>query len=138
MTSSGDDTPSEPPHPRAIVAGHGSFPDGLVDAVDQITGRGDLFVVVSNAGLSGEDIEGRLREQAARSGARVFFTDLSAGSATIAVRRLMRADPDLSLVTGANLTTLLEFVFQTDSNLRAAAGRAADKGRASLIAYGGR
>lgn len=138
MTSSSEGPPGESLHPRAIVAGHGVFSEGLVSAVDQITGRGDLFVAVSNIDLSGQDMEGRLREQILASGAKVFFTDLPGGSATLAVRRLMRADPDLILVTGANLATLLEFVYQANSDSREAAGRAAEKGRASLAAYGGR
>lgn len=124
------------PSPRAIVAGHGGFPEGLVSAVNQISGCGDVFLPVSNTGLSGSDIEVRLRSEAA-AGIRVFFTDLPGGSATLAVRRLMRTDPDLVLVTGANLATLLEFVFRNDEDPREAAKRAAEKGRAAIVSYGG-
>ncbi len=122
--------------PRAIVAGHGAFPEGLVSAVNQISGCGDVFLAVSNSGMSGSDIEETLRSEAS-VGIRVFFTDLPGGSATLAVRRLMRTDPDLVLVTGANLATLLEFVFQPDEDPREAAKRSAEKGRAAIVAYGG-
>jgi hypothetical protein len=45
--------------------------------------------------------------------------------------------PDVVLVTGTNLATLLEFVFQDKSISPAdAARRSAEKGRASLAAYG--
>lgn len=136
MTSSttGSDSDSSPA-PRAVVAGHGSFPEGLVNAVNQISGCGYAFLAVSNAGLSGADIEERLREIS--GDIKVFFTDLPGGSATLAVRRLMRTDPGLVLVTGANLATLLEFVFQPDANPGDAAKRSAEKGRAAIIAYGG-
>lgn len=123
--------------PRAIVAGHGDFPGGLVSAVHQISGKGEVFLAVSNKDLSGEDIEARLREMAASNDIRVFFTDLPGGSATLAVRKMIRTDPQMILVTGANLATLLDFVFEADSDPCEAARRAAEKGRASLGAYGG-
>lgn len=122
--------------PRAIVAGHGLFAEGLVSAVQQIAGCGDVFVTLSNTGLSGEDIESHFRAAAHEHGIHVFFTDLPGGSATLAVRRLMRAEPDVVLITGVNLATLLEFAFQAGVDPRDAARRAAEKGRASIAAHG--
>jgi N-acetylgalactosamine PTS system EIIA component len=122
--------------PRAIVAGHGELPQGLVNAVDCISGCGSVFLALSNFGLAGSDIEGKLREKAAEHGIKVFFTDLPGGSATVAVRRMMRTDPTLVLITGANLSTLLEFVFQPDANPADAARHAAEKGRATLVVAG--
>ncbi|MFL5577113.1 MAG: PTS sugar transporter subunit IIA [Gemmatimonadaceae bacterium] len=121
---------------RAIVAGHGEFAVGVVSAVAQITGRGDVFVPLSNRGLGADDIERAMREQADAFGARVVFTDLPAGSCTIAARRLQRDRPDLVLVTGANLATLLDFVFHADAPPAQAAQHAAEKGRASLAVVG--
>jgi PTS system N-acetylgalactosamine-specific IIA component len=136
MSSSGDEDSSTETAPRAIVAGHGSLPQGLVNAVDCIAGRGSDFLVLSNYGLGGADIEEKLRNEASRNNIKVFFTDLPGGSATVAVRRMMRTDPSLVLVTGANLSTLLEFVFQTEIDPAGAARTAAEKGRATLVAFG--
>ncbi|HEY8165263.1 MAG TPA: hypothetical protein VIF83_06885 [Gemmatimonadaceae bacterium] len=138
MSSSAEDAapPADPSRPRAIVAGHGSFPQGIVSAVGQITGYRDLFIALSNEGLSGEDIEARLRTYATEGGIDVFFTDLPAGSATMAVRRIMRDRPDVVLVTGANLATLLEFVFHADEPATEAARLAVEKGRASIATHG--
>ena len=138
MTSSGagESKEDEPQTPRAIIAGHGSFPEGMISAVQQITGYGNVFVALSNAGLSGEDIESRLRAEAETLGVKVFFTDLPAGSATIAVRRIMRDTAGVILVTGANLATLLEFVFRGEEAPADAARHAADKGRSSLCTHG--
>jgi N-acetylgalactosamine PTS system EIIA component len=122
--------------PRAIVAGHGELPKGLVNAVDCISGCGSVFLALSNYGLAGSDIEGKLREKAAEHGIKVFFTDLPGGSATVAVRRMMRTDPSLILITGANLSTLLEFVFQPDALPADAARHAAERGRATLVVTG--
>src|SRR6185503_6003941 len=98
MKSSTDDSVEKSESPRAIVAGHGDFPDGLVSAVDQISGRGGVFIPVSNRGLAARDIESVLTETAASSRVSVIFTDLPGGSATLAVRRMMRANPNLVLV----------------------------------------
>ena len=108
----------------------------MVSAVQQITGFGNVFVPMSNAGLSGEDIEVRLRARAAELQVRVFFTDLPGGSATMAVRRMMRDTDGIVLVTGANLATLLEFVFRGDERAGEAARHAAEKGRTAIVVQG--
>jgi PTS system N-acetylgalactosamine-specific IIA component len=138
MTSSApnQDSAEYNERPRAIVAGHGALPEGLVNAVDCISGCGSVFIALSNFGLAGSDIEGQLREKSAEHGIKVFFTDLPGGSATVAVRRMMRTDPSLVLITGANLSTLLEFVFQADATPADAARHAAEKGRATLVVAG--
>ena len=69
---------------RAIVAGHGTFADGMLSALEQITGRGDVFIGVTNRGLSAQGVEALLRERLAESEAVVIFTDLPAGSCTMA------------------------------------------------------
>jgi N-acetylgalactosamine PTS system EIIA component len=125
-----------PEKPRAIVVGHGEFAGGLVSAVGQICGMADKLVVLTMAGMTPEDIEGTIREQIDRTGARVIFTDLPAGSATIAARRIVKDDPGLVLVSGVNLATLLDFVFNTSVSPTDAARAAAERGKASLIVVG--
>lgn len=91
---------------------------------------------MSNAGLSGEDIEARLRVRAAELQVKVFFTDLPGGSATMAVRRMMRDTAGVVLVTGTNLATLLEFVFRSNERAGEAARHAAEKGRTAIAVHG--
>ena len=79
-----------PGNPRAIVVGHGEFAGGLVSAVGQICGMADKLVVLSMMGMTPEDIESTIRDELDRTGARVIFTDLPAGSATIAARRIVK------------------------------------------------
>jgi PTS system N-acetylgalactosamine-specific IIA component len=122
--------------PRAIVVGHGEFAGGLVSAVGQICGLADKLVVLSMMGMTPEDIEGAIRGELARTGAKVIFTDLPAGSATLAARRIVHDDPDLILVSGVNLATLLDFVFNTAVSPTEAARSAAERGKASLIVVG--
>jgi PTS system N-acetylgalactosamine-specific IIA component len=110
--------------PRAVVAGHGSFAAGLTSAVEQISGKGDALIAVSNSGLSTADIEVAIARAVDENGSGVVFTDLPAGSCTMAARRLQRARPGL------------EFVFRPagESPLDAATA-AAEKGRATLVVH---
>lgn len=121
---------------RAIVAGHGTFASGIISAVDQITGRGGQFIAISNTGLCLDDIQGALAAALDASGARVIFTDLPAGSCTMAVRRMIRERPGVLLVTGINLSLLLDFAMQDDTDPAQAVQAALDRGRASMVVHG--
>ncbi|GLC26531.1 PTS sugar transporter subunit IIA [Roseisolibacter agri] len=154
MTSSATDAASDAPTPGAptaaalaVVAGHGDFAAGLISAVAQITGRGDLLLPVTNRGLGPAEIDAALREAVQHASVRVIFTDLPAGSCTIASRRLLRERPDLRLVTGANLPAVLDFVMASDPAPSDAAveapaateaqaqalARAVERGRGALV-----
>jgi PTS system N-acetylgalactosamine-specific IIA component len=122
--------------PRAIVAGHADFASGLVSAVQQITGRGDQLIGVSVAKLCVEDIENLLRQKMIESSVRVIFTDLQAGSCTMAARRILRGMDDAVLVAGANLPMLLDFVFAEGRSAPEAARHAAERGRVAITAHG--
>lgn len=135
MSSDATPTPG-PTAPRAIVAGHGEFAAGLVSAVQQITGRGGQLIPVAVHQLSVEDIEDLLRRRMVEHGVRVIFTDLQAGSCTMASRRILRGMDDAVLVAGANLPTLLDFVFSESRPAPEAARHAAERGRAAIAVHG--
>jgi PTS system N-acetylgalactosamine-specific IIA component len=122
---------------RAIVAGHGDFAAGLVSAVQQITGKGDVFVPVAVQKLSVQDIENLLREKMMEAGVKVIFTDLQAGSCTMASRRILRGVEDAVLIAGTNLPILLDFVFAEGRPAPEAARHAAERGRAAISVHGG-
>ena len=122
--------------PRAIVAGHGDFAAGLVSAVEQITGRGAQLIPVSVQKLSVEDIEALLRSRMQEANVRVIFTDLQAGSCTMASRRILRGMDDAVLIAGTNLPTLLDFVFADARTPADAARHAAERGRAAITVHG--
>lgn len=118
---------------RAIVIGHGEFSAGLASAVEQITGMADRFICLSNTGMAPGDIESALRAQITATGTSVIFTDLPAGSATVAARRVARDLPEMVLVSGVNLATLLDFACSSGTSPGEAARAAAERGRASLV-----
>ena len=122
--------------PRAIVAGHGDFAAGLVSAVQQITGRGDQLIPFAVKQLSVEAIEQLLRDRMLEANVRVIFTDLQAGSCTMASRRILRGMEDAVLIAGANLPTLLDFVFAEGRPAPEAARHAAERGRAAIAVHG--
>lgn len=122
---------------RAIVAGHGEFAAGVVSAVQQITGRGDAFATISARDLSAADLEALLRRTVEETGARVVFTDLQAGSCTMAARKVLRGRDDVVLVVGANLPMLIDFVFAEQLAPADAARHALERGRAAMSAVTG-
>ena len=123
---------------QAIVAGHGDLAAGLVSAVAQITGRGTGLLALSNRGMGREQLEDTLRGAIARTGAGVIFTDLPAGSWTIAARRIQRDVAGLVVVTGVNLATLLDWTFRDAATADGVAARAAvEKGRSAMVVAGG-
>lgn len=134
--SSASTQSDQPMKHRAIVAGHGEFAAGLVSAVEQITGRGDQLIPIAVHKLGVADIEALLRERMIAEDVRVIFTDLQAGSCTMASRRILRGMDDAVLIAGANLPTLLDFVFAEGMSGPQAARHAAERGRAAIAVHG--
>lgn len=124
---------SELPEPIAgIICGHGKFAEGLISAVDEITGKGSILLGISNKEFGGQELERHLREELKRTAAVVLFTDLPGGSATMAARRILRDTPGVVLVTGTNLGLLLDFVFHAHEGFAKAARDAAERGKACI------
>jgi N-acetylgalactosamine PTS system EIIA component len=122
--------------PRALVAGHADFAAGLVSAVQQISGRGGVLVPIQVRDLCGDDIQKLLHDRMMETGVRVIFTDLQAGSCTMAARRVLRELGEGVLVAGANLPMLLDFVFSSGENAGEAATASAERGRAAVTVHG--
>lgn len=122
---------------RALVAGHADFAAGMISAVEQITGRGEVLVGIQVDGLCGDDIQQLLRDALVETGVHVIFTDLQAGSCTMAARRVLREVTDAILVAGTNLPMLLDFTLSSDPDPVTAATHAVDRGRNSVSIHGG-
>ena len=123
--------------PVAIVAAHGDLAFGFVSAVEQITGRGELFLPMSNAGMGAADIERAILALVDTRQIRVIFTDLPAGSCTIAARRVVAARPQVVLVTGASLPLLLDFMSHEELEPAEAVTHAVDRAVRSLMTVPG-
>ena len=122
---------------RAILAGHGDFAAGMVSAVQQITGRGDVFRTITSRDLSAADLEKTIRAAIDETGVRVVFTDLQAGSCTMAARRVLRDRQDIVFIAGTNLPMLLDFALSSEPQAVDAARHAIERGKAAISTVGG-
>ena len=120
----------------ALVAGHGDYASGLVSAAAEIVGEISSFITMSNRNLGADEIHRLMRELVSSRGVRVIFTDLPAGSCTIAARKIVRDHPDVILVTGANLAALLHFASHEAGTAYEAASSAAERAKASVLVVG--
>ncbi len=127
---------SERGEPRAIVAGHGDFAVAMLDVVRRITGDAGALRAVSGQGLDASGIERAIRAAAAEHGAQVVFTDLPAGSCTMAARRVARETPGLAVVTGASVPMLLDYLLGEGAGAEAVQ-RAAERAREAILVFGG-
>jgi PTS system N-acetylgalactosamine-specific IIA component len=121
---------------RGLVAGHADFAAGLIGAVEMISGCGDVLIPIQVRGLCGDDIQKLLYDTCMESGVRVIFTDLQAGSCTMASRRVLKQLGEGVLVAGANLPMLLDFAMSSNENAIEAATTAAERGRAAVSVHG--
>ncbi len=102
------------PAVRGIVVAHGSMAAGLVEAATRISGVDDgVLVPISNEGLGPEGLRDAILSDAA-GGPAIVFTDLAAGSCTLAARVCCSEGSPLAVVTGVNLAMLLDFLFHRD------------------------
>ncbi len=93
-----------------ILVGHGKLAEGLLDAIQEITGSRAGLVPLDNHGMTPETLEEQLSEVSGQRPS-IVFVDLPSGSCAYAARRLKRHHPQVAVVCGVNLPLLLDFMF---------------------------
>lgn len=116
---------------RGIVVAHAELATALVHAVEEISGVQEALIAVSNAGCDRAVLEERVRAAVGGEPALVFV-DLPSGSCFVAAMRAMAAIEGTRVVTGVNLTMLLDFVFHRDATLEEAVARASQIGARAI------
>jgi mannose/fructose-specific phosphotransferase system component IIA len=117
---------------RGVIVAHGEMATGLVNAVSRITGLEEgVLHPVSNEGRSPDQLQEAILSRLG-DGAAVVFTDLAAGSCTLAARLSCRDRRRVAVVTGVNLPMLLEFVFHREMTFDELLPRLEDKARAGI------
>jgi mannose/fructose-specific phosphotransferase system component IIA len=112
---------------RGVVVAHARLAEALVAATEQVSGVRGALTAVTNAECDRETLEQRVVDALdGRPG--LVFVDLPTGSCFVAAMRLVVQRPETRVVTGVNLTMLLEFVFHRDLPLEEAARRAGETG----------
>lgn len=114
---------------RGVLVTHGAMAQGMIDAVRRISGAPeDALVALSNDGCSPETLR-ELIGGALGDGPVIVFTDLGAGSCTLAARLSCADRGRVAVISGVNLPMLLDFVFQRSLPVAELAERLAVKGR---------
>ena len=116
---------------QGLVVAHGRLATALLGATEEITGVRGVLTAITNADCDRALLEERVRE-AVGDRATLVFVDLPTGSCFFAVMHGLGALPNVRLVTGVNLTMLVDFVFHRQSTLDEAAARARDVGGTAI------
>lgn len=123
---------SSSPPVLGVLLGHGDMAFGMADAVRQITGAGEeTLLPLSNRGLSPETLSQAVLERVDGHSA-ILFTDLQSGSCSFVARRLTQQQPGLAVISGVNLSLLLEFVMHRELPLEQLVPRLLARGRAAI------
>jgi mannose/fructose-specific phosphotransferase system component IIA len=118
---------------------HSDLADALLRAATRVYGPVEGVEVLSNEGLSREDLEGAItrRVQDWREGGLVL-TDFWGGSCHICGVAAARGHGDVVVVTGINLPVLLDYLHNRDAyGALALADRLIRKGRDSIRLHHG-
>jgi mannose/fructose-specific phosphotransferase system component IIA len=95
---------------QGILVGHRGLAEGMLEAVEEITGFREGLAPLDNSGLTPEALE-RALDELAGDRPSVVFVDLPSGSCAFAARRLRHRRPHMAVVCGVNLPLLLDFMF---------------------------
>lgn len=115
---------------KGVVVAHAEMARGMVTAVSRIAGLADgVLAPVSNEGRGPDELRDAILAEIGGEGPAVIFTDLGAGSCTLAARLSCRDRGEVAVVTGVNLPMLLEFVFHRDMSLAELLPRLEEKGQ---------
>lgn len=112
---------------QGLVVAHGRLATALIGATEEITGVRGVLTAITNADCDRALLEERVRGPVGDRPTLVFV-DLPTGSCFFAVMHGLGSLPNVRLVTGVNLTMLVDFVFHRQSTLDEAAARARDVG----------
>ena len=114
---------------RGVLLSHGKLAEGLVDAVQRITGLDeDILMAMSNEGQSPQGLAAQV-EELVGSGPVVVFTDLGSGSCALTAQLTCKDNGRRAVVFGMNLPMLLEFVFHRELPLSELVPRLLQKGK---------
>ncbi len=114
---------------KGVLLSHGNLAEGMVDAVQRITGLGDdALVPMSNEGQNPQGLAEQV-DALVGSAPVVVFTDLGSGSCALTAQLTCKDNGQRAVVFGMNLPMLLEFVFHRELALSELVPRLLLKGK---------
>jgi len=118
-----------------IIVTHGKLAEALRQASAAVAGDASHLEIVSNDGLSQDELVERVRDAVVRGddqGA-IVFTDLGGGSCANACRSVLSEHRNVRMVTGVNLPMLVDFVLRRgDLDLDALVARLLQRGQSAI------
>ena len=99
-----------------VIVTHSSLARGLRDAAAAVAGDAAHLEVVSNEGLSLEQLVQAVRDAVGRAGGEgcILFADLTGGTCAVSCLEALRGLRGARLLTGVNLAMLADFVARRD------------------------
>lgn len=127
------------PRTPALLVMHSDLADALLRAAEKVYGPVEGVEVLSNEGLSREDLEQAIARRVSDwSEGGLVLTDFWGGSCHICGVAAVRGHGDVVVVTGINLPVLLDFLHNRDAyGPMALADRLIRKGRDSIRLHHG-
>jgi PTS system mannose-specific IIA component len=127
------------PRTPALLVMHSDLADALLRAATRVYGPVEGVEVLSNEGLSREDLEGAIARRVGDwGGGGLVLTDFWGGSCHICGVAAARGHGDVVVVTGINLPVLLDYLHNRDAyGALALAERLIRKGRDSIRLHHG-
>ncbi len=119
---------------RGVVLAHGEMANGLVSAVERISGIEGVLVPLSNEGHGPESLKQAI-ENAVGDTAAVVFSDMAAGSCAMAALVTCRDRGRRAVLCGVNLPILLDFVFNRTMPFDELLPRLVEKGREGIRSF---
>ena len=119
---------------RGVVVAHGNLAQCLVETTRSISGVDGALSAISNEGRSPASLIASL-EEAIGDGQVILFVDLASGSCAHTARLVSRGKPGVSVISGANLPMLLDFVFHRDLEVADLADRLVRKAQDGIVAH---
>ncbi len=114
---------------KGVLLSHGHLAEGLVDAVQRITGLGEgVLVPMSNEGQNPQGLADQV-DALVGSAQVVVFTDLGSGSCALTAQLTCKDNGRRAVLFGMNLPMLLEFVFHRELSLSELVPRLLVKGK---------
>jgi len=117
-----------------VLTGHGSFPNGMLESIQLITGEIDQIKVIpfeTDQNKLNEELERAIEEVDNGDGV-VCFTDLAGGTPFNVSSKLAAEKENVRVIGGTNSPMLLSAVFQRDSDLNSFVELALTEGKNNI------
>lgn len=96
---------------KGILIGHGKLPETLMDVVKSILGEVSDFEIISNEGVSADDLEKTVNQAIEQLGTeeKIVFVDLFGGSCAQVGNKLSAKHGKIAVICGVNLPMLMKY-----------------------------